>query len=394
MQVLAKMTIATICSSAVLLTSAAQCSRSDKSCFPRPERGDSLFATGSRVLPPMGEVATRGILEDNIDQELLAEEGVGQQAARSLTASKHRAPEPSPALLKQIGADLDDAALLEEEGARPQANSAREQKQGDDAYEAVKTPAFYTSLCLDALISAVVLHGFFTWRKQRQSRLAEVEEAAPAEAGSGSCTVDTAALEEAVRADDVARCKALLRSAGASKFRVLRNQDLWGCTPLHVAAHHGCAAVAEALLDEGADIDATDAWDQTPLHFAARAGSVEVCSVLLDKGAAMDAKDAQDWTALLEGARANQEATCRLLLRRGATTGGVAEEELPPMLSSLLVQMIFDRPPRVTSMEEDDVNDDNDADDDDRHRAEGDSHESDSDEQELWDTVMHNANGY
>ena len=59
----------------------------------------------------------------------------------------------------------------------------------------------------------------------------------------------------------------------------------WSRTPLLDAAMHGFVEVVAALLDHGADIQATNCSHFTPLHWAAWGGHVEVVKLLLERGA-------------------------------------------------------------------------------------------------------------
>ncbi|MEO5951192.1 MAG: ankyrin repeat domain-containing protein, partial [Chloroflexia bacterium] len=56
-------------------------------------------------------------------------------------------------------------------------------------------------------------------------------------------------------------------------------------TPLHMAARRGFVAIAEALLDSGAAIDAEDAKGVTPLKRALNCRRPAVAQVLRDRGA-------------------------------------------------------------------------------------------------------------
>lgn len=147
-----------------------------------------------------------------------------------------------------------------------------------------------------------------------------------------------AALEEAVRSGDEAACIEALKQGGRW---AVRQEDPYGCTALHIAAHCGSAKMVRLLLKHGAKVDACEAWDETPLHFAARFGSVEVCCILLDHGAGLDAANAYGWTPLLAAGHADQEAACELLLSKGAGAGGVDDTDLPPLVNTLLVRRIF-----------------------------------------------------
>jgi len=67
--------------------------------------------------------------------------------------------------------------------------------------------------------------------------------------------------------------------------------DINGDTLLHVAAKHGKVAIAQWLLDNGADVNAKSRYGDTPLHVAAQYGQVAIVQWLLINGANVDAED-------------------------------------------------------------------------------------------------------
>jgi len=98
---------------------------------------------------------------------------------------------------------------------------------------------------------------------------------------------------------DAAVALALLRD-GAS----VDSKNDHGDTALLCAATYGHVTVVQLLLAAGAEVDALDGQEMTPLHWAARMSHVDLASVLLDAGASLDSKScygytpfamAQDW---------------------------------------------------------------------------------------------------
>ena len=91
---------------------------------------------------------------------------------------------------------------------------------------------------------------------------------------------------------------ALLRRGAAvdARDRVKR------CTPLHAAARRGSVAVAAALLDGGADLEARDVAGDTPLRRAVNCGQVEMATFLRARGADAGSRGARGLTPL-EAAR-------------------------------------------------------------------------------------------
>ena len=65
------------------------------------------------------------------------------------------------------------------------------------------------------------------------------------------------------------------------------------------AARHGKKEQVEALLKQGAPLEATDKDGRTPLMLAAQYGRVSTVQLLLDKGAKPDARDRRGWNAFM-----------------------------------------------------------------------------------------------
>lgn len=121
-------------------------------------------------------------------------------------------------------------------------------------------------------------------------------------------------LLDAVNAGDLIRVRELLRD-GADP-----NQLGLNGTALHLAAQLGHVAVAAALLDAGADIEAEGEPARShPLHVAAFNNRLDVARFLLDRGAQVDARDAEGRTPLMVAALYSGDATlAEVLLAGGA----------------------------------------------------------------------------
>ncbi len=92
-----------------------------------------------------------------------------------------------------------------------------------------------------------------------------------------------------------------------------------GCTPLQLAAHVGDLAMAEHLLDKGADINAArKKTGLTPLILATAYGHPEVVSLLLSHHADMQKTEQQGHTALFSAITSHHEAIIPLLKAAGA----------------------------------------------------------------------------
>lgn len=98
-----------------------------------------------------------------------------------------------------------------------------------------------------------------------------------------------------------------------------------GQSALHIAAHAGQTAVAEALIDAGLGVDTKNASGETALHHVAGSYSnmEEIIKLLLRKGATIDAADNNGNTPLYRAA-ANHigSKNLKLLLEAGAAPDG------------------------------------------------------------------------
>src|SRR5262249_34124534 len=89
-------------------------------------------------------------------------------------------------------------------------------------------------------------------------------------AAGGAQPGGTRALHRAIYAGDVAEARRLI-SSGADP----RAANLFGATPLTLAAARGDAAIIRVLLDAGVDADSPSQEGQTALMAVARTGNVE-----------------------------------------------------------------------------------------------------------------------
>ena len=102
-------------------------------------------------------------------------------------------------------------------------------------------------------------------------------------------------------------------------------QDRGGHTPLYCVANE-CASetgpeVVRALVRAGADVNARGGVTRaTALHMAARRGHLAIARALLDCGAALDAKDSKSDTPLDRAIHCRRAMVAQLLVERGANT--------------------------------------------------------------------------
>ena len=111
-------------------------------------------------------------------------------------------------------------------------------------------------------------------------------------AAPGDCPDDlthTTILSLALWENQTAIAKLLIRR-GADVNRVNPHQ-LFGAGPLHFAAQFADADTTEALIRQGANVNAQNKFGETPLHLAAERGNVDIIKLLLASKADPNVRD-------------------------------------------------------------------------------------------------------
>jgi ankyrin repeat protein len=138
----------------------------------------------------------------------------------------------------------------------------------------------------------------------------------------------TTALHWAVRADDTATVRVLLR-AGA----LVNAANRYGVTPLALAVLNRNPSIVSELLEAGADVKMRLAEDQTILMAAARAGARGVLELLLEAGADVNASEGvAGETALMWAALENHAEAVTLLVSKGANVNARSKPTTFPRL--------------------------------------------------------------
>ncbi|KAI9767398.1 MAG: hypothetical protein M1839_004517 [Geoglossum umbratile] len=111
----------------------------------------------------------------------------------------------------------------------------------------------------------------------------------------------------------------------------IERRDSTGRAPLHIAAHYGRDAAANALLNQGAYMDARNLSEQTPLHDAALKGHGSIAMLLVAQGADIEARDNEGRTPLYAAARWGHGTVVKLLADKGANKEARADGDWTPL---------------------------------------------------------------
>jgi len=127
----------------------------------------------------------------------------------------------------------------------------------------------------------------------------------------------TKAMFKAAKSGDVATVRALL----AGDPGLLRARDADASTPLHYAVWKGHRELVAYLLEAGADVEASNEnehWGTTPLHAAAHANQAVIAEMLLAHGADPAALDAHGRTPLQHTEFHRATAAAKVLRKHGS----------------------------------------------------------------------------
>ncbi|MEC8882674.1 MAG: ankyrin repeat domain-containing protein [Pseudomonadota bacterium] len=108
-----------------------------------------------------------------------------------------------------------------------------------------------------------------------------------------------------------------------------------GKTPLMYAAEAGNLDLATLLIQNGADVHATDQTEKTPLMYAAEVGDIELATLLIHNGADVNATDQTGNTPLMYAAAADNIDLATLLLHNGAAVDATDQAGNTPLMISV-----------------------------------------------------------
>ncbi|MFC1616064.1 ankyrin repeat domain-containing protein [Patescibacteria group bacterium] len=108
-----------------------------------------------------------------------------------------------------------------------------------------------------------------------------------------------------------------------------------GKTPLHEAAYFGQLEVAQALIDAGAKVNATNFYNETPLYAGVSGANLDLIQLLIDNGADLEIPDQQGFTPLHLAASLGELEVLDLLIDNGADVNGTYVSEWSPIRAAV-----------------------------------------------------------
>ena len=127
---------------------------------------------------------------------------------------------------------------------------------------------------------------------------------------TGTSAVMAGPLHDAVERGDLDQVKQEI-----AKGEDVNEDNLMLGMPLHIAARGGRIAIAEVLIESGADVSANDATG-TPLDAAVSEGQVRLAELLISNGASIAAKNSAGIMPIHTAASAGQIEAVEMLLQR------------------------------------------------------------------------------
>lgn len=131
-------------------------------------------------------------------------------------------------------------------------------------------------------------------------------------------SVTAAQSHETALADAIEKMDRQTAQALIQKGAGINASQADGMTALHWAAYHDSLELAKLLVESGADASAENRYGVTPLSLACVNGNTEIVELLLEGGADPNATLSGGETALMTAARTGRAGPVRALLARGA----------------------------------------------------------------------------
>jgi ankyrin repeat protein len=132
----------------------------------------------------------------------------------------------------------------------------------------------------------------------------------------GADRIPGAEFAVAIESGDLDAVKALVN--GGAKADTWIDYGEHKITPLMKACWDGEQEIASFLIDNGADVNATDNDGETPIYSAIKRDRPELTQLLIEKGAKVNIKDSRQFSPLTIAAAAGSDKIIELLVNAGA----------------------------------------------------------------------------
>lgn len=139
-------------------------------------------------------------------------------------------------------------------------------------------------------------------------------------------------LHQATAQGDVQAVQALL-AQGAN----IEARDGRGATPLLVATHHNHGAVAKVLIEAGADVNAKDSIQDSPYLYAGARGHDEILKMSLAHGADLKSLNRFGGTALIPAAERGHVETVRTLITAGVDVNHINQLHWTALMEAIVL---------------------------------------------------------
>lgn len=200
------------------------------------------------------------------------------------------------------------------------ADAALKNKKGDTAADLATLPqvkALFAQAALPQETSAAQKERDGAAASEKQQAAASAEQPSAANQEQAPLTQDPYPLHRAARRGDLTRAQALIQN-GADVNSILDQADLR--TPLMEAARFGHEKVTLLLIEKGADLNKQSEQGYTALIWSVLQGKRSAARLLAQKGADLNLTDRQGNTALHYAIQYNYEALSSYLKKKGART--------------------------------------------------------------------------
>lgn len=123
-------------------------------------------------------------------------------------------------------------------------------------------------------------------------------------------------------------------------YNINLGSDTHEHTPLLLASYRGHKAIVKLLLEQGADVNATNRFGMTPLHWASMEGKVDIVELLLEQGPNINATTKVEETSLHFASSQGPFDIVKLLFGQGANVNVINRYDKTPRFQASSRELI------------------------------------------------------